>query len=65
MSAEGSERTSEGQVESLRLILETEQGRAVTFAEAHEVGESLLDFFEVLADGVDLERIGLEAKEPK
>lgn len=36
-------------VERLRQILSTEQGRDVSRAEAASIGESLLDFFEVLA----------------
>lgn len=41
-------------VESLRLILEREQGREISRSEALEVGEALVRFFEVLAeDGAD------------
>ena len=39
------------EVEALRLILEQEQHRPVTYEEAFEVAESLISFFEVLADG--------------
>jgi hypothetical protein len=39
------------QFEHLRLILESEQRRAVTYSEAVEVGDSLLSFFQILADG--------------
>ncbi len=35
-------------VETLRLILEHEQQRKVTYNEALEVAESLISFFEVL-----------------
>ena len=38
--------------EELRAILENEQHRDVTLAEAQEVGRSLIDFFKVLSDGV-------------
>ena len=37
-------------IEQLRLILENEQCRPITYDEALEVGESLVNFFEVLAD---------------
>jgi hypothetical protein len=36
-------------IESLRHILEFNQGRSVSYHEAEEVGESLITFFEVLA----------------
>ena len=39
------------EVEALRLILEQEQHRPVTYDEAQEVADSLISFFEVLADG--------------
>jgi len=39
------------EVEALRLILEQEQNRPVTCEEAQEVADSLISFFEVLADG--------------
>lgn len=39
-------------IESLRLILEREQHRSVAYEEALEVAESLISFFEVLADSV-------------
>ena len=38
------------QIESLRIILEQKQRRAITSNEAAEVGQSLIDFFELLAD---------------
>lgn len=41
-------------VEALRAILEREQSRPVTYEEASEVGESLITFFEVLADDTEL-----------
>lgn len=41
--------TEDNQIESLRLILEREQCRAVTYEEAQEVGDSLINFFELLA----------------
>ena len=37
-------------VETLRLILEREQRKPVTYGEALEVAESLICFFEILAD---------------
>lgn len=43
---------SEG-IEALRLILEREQGHPVSPEEAKEVGESLISFYELLADGAD------------
>jgi hypothetical protein len=41
------------QIESLRLILEKEQGHSVSCDEATEVGDSLLSFFELLGDDTD------------
>lgn len=41
------------QLERLRKILEVEQNREVSIAEASEVGSSLIAFFETLADGFD------------
>jgi hypothetical protein len=38
------------QVENLRIILEQKQKREITSSEAAEVGQSLIDFFELLAD---------------
>lgn len=38
------------QVERLRIILEQKQKRVITFDEAVEVGQHLVDFFELLAD---------------
>jgi hypothetical protein len=38
------------QFEHLRLILESEQNRPVTYSEAVDVGDSLLSFFHILAD---------------
>lgn len=37
-------------VETLRLILEHEQARSIIYEEAFDVGESLITFFEVLAE---------------
>lgn len=54
MSNEGSNQALEvTKVEALRLILEREHSRPVTYEEAEEVGECLITFFEVLADGAD------------
>ena len=48
---EGNSQTIETErIEQLRAILESEQCRPVTYDEALEVGESLINFFEVLAD---------------
>lgn len=44
-------------VESLRLILEREQGREISHSEALEIGETFVRFFEVLAEG------GVDGKE--
>lgn len=51
--------TEADRIESLRLILETEQGRLVTYEEALEVGESLISFFEALADNSHIEQESL------
>ena len=54
MSQEGKNQTLDASgIESLRLILERQQRRPVTYEEALEVGESLISFFMVLADGAD------------
>lgn len=37
-------------IESLRLILERQQSRAVTHSEALDIGESLIIFFELLGE---------------
>jgi hypothetical protein len=39
-----------GRVEKLRHILEVNQHRSVSYQEAKEVGESLITFFELLAE---------------
>lgn len=44
------QRLAADQVERLRIILEQKQKRTVTSDEAAEVGQSLVDFFELLAD---------------
>jgi hypothetical protein len=41
---------SDEQIESLRLILEREQERPFSHDEARELGESLITFFEILAE---------------
>jgi hypothetical protein len=38
-------------IESLRLILEKQQHRSISFNEAHEIGDSLIAFYEVLGQG--------------
>ena len=37
-------------IEVLRVILEREQGRPVEYAEAREVGNSLVSFYEALGE---------------
>jgi hypothetical protein len=52
MLPEGNNQSEQSdEVEALRLILEQEQHRPVTYEEAQEVADSLISFFEVLADG--------------
>jgi len=41
------------QIESLRRILEAEQGKSFTYEEALEIGQSLIDFFVLLAEDAD------------
>lgn len=41
------------QIEALRLILERKQQRPFSYDEARELAESLLSFFEVLAEEVE------------
>lgn len=43
--------TNNERIECLRLILEREQHRSVSYVEALEVGGALIRFFEVLAEG--------------
>ena len=40
-------------VKSLQFILEREQNRAVSYAEAKEIGEDLIGLFEILAEEAD------------
>jgi hypothetical protein len=52
MLPEGNNQSEQSdEVEALRLILEQEQHRLVTYEEAQEIADSLISFFEVLADG--------------
>jgi hypothetical protein len=52
MLPEGNNQSEQSdEVEALRLILEQEQHRPVNYDEAQEVADSLISFFEVLADG--------------
>lgn len=54
MSPESNTQSSESErIERLRVILEQEQGRPVPYSEALEVGESLISFYEVLADDTE------------
>lgn len=49
MSKEGMVGTlSKETIEALRLILEREQSREISDAEAREIGESLVTFYELL-----------------
>jgi hypothetical protein len=51
MSPEGKKQSVQDErVKSLRLILEREQGRPVSYDEALEVGDALVSFFGVLAE---------------
>ena len=58
MIHEGNTETLDTQsIESLRLILGREQSRQIAYKEAQEVGESLVAFFEALAeDKIDPEQ---------
>ncbi len=38
------------QIENLRTILESKQKRQIAYSEAAEVGQLLIDFYELLAD---------------
>lgn len=40
-------------IEALQLILEHEQSRSIVYEEAFDIGESLLTFFEILAESDD------------
>jgi hypothetical protein len=53
MFQEGNTQLAEDdRIESLRLILEHEQKRSIEYKEAQEIGDSLISFFEVLAEEV-------------
>jgi len=43
----------EDRVKSLQFILEREQNRVVSYAEAEEIGEDLIGLFEILAEEAD------------
>jgi len=45
-------------VEALRQILESEQGKPITFEEAREIGESILRLFEAFAE--EKQEVGTE-----
>jgi hypothetical protein len=47
-------------VEQLRLILEAEQKRKVTYEEAYEVGRELISFYQCLAGNKRITKGGLE-----
>lgn len=58
MSPEGKKQPADtDQIESLRLILEGLSGMPTTYDEAQEVGDSLLQFFELLAEDPGVEVI--------
>jgi hypothetical protein len=44
-----------GNVEELRIILTREQRREVDLAEATDIGQSLIDFYEALAEVPEVE----------
>lgn len=48
-----SQPVAEDRVKSLQFILEREQNRAVSYAEAKEIGEDLIGLFEILAEETD------------
>jgi hypothetical protein len=50
MDLEGKTIQQNDLIERLRCILEQEQRRPIHYDEASEVGETLLDFFALLAD---------------
>lgn len=68
MSYEGIKQTTENdRVEALRLILESEQNRTITYVEAQDIADSLISFFEVLAqteqgDGSSLNALAVEGQ---
>lgn len=47
-------------IEKLRLILESEQNRNVSFEEAHEIGRDLIGLYECLAGNKKITREGLD-----
>jgi hypothetical protein len=55
MLSEGNAMPECERVEALRSILEREQCRPISYAEAAEVGESLMNFFETLAEGMSID----------
>lgn len=62
MDEHNSEISETESIESLRQILEAEQGRPFTYEEALEVGQSLINFFEVLADRADASQVPCPAQ---
>jgi hypothetical protein len=50
MEQQGNTTAKLGNIEVLRLILEHEQSRHIVYEEALDIGESLITFFEVLAE---------------
>lgn len=52
MTTEGNNQQKYDSIEALRLILERKQNREVAYEEALDIGESLVTFFEVLAEEV-------------
>lgn len=58
MYIEGTEQQYD-EVEALRLILENEQKRVITYDEALEIGESLVSYFKILANQEDTTMLGI------
>jgi hypothetical protein len=56
---------SDEKYEELRLILEQQNGRAYTFEEAKEIGDGLIDFYNLLRelDREDMETSKIESKD--
>ena len=52
MNAEGIDLEQQASVEELRLILSKEQDREVIYSEAKEISLDLIDFYELLLNGM-------------
>ena len=53
MGTEGNNQTAGASVEWLKAILETEQHRVISLADAQEIAYDLITFYELLAEGSD------------